>query len=78
MQDFGTLHQLLLGVLAMSQEEERKRKMPLIVATYISDCSPREAHTLRSDQQDSTVKHELGIDRPQLSVSKMINFYRVK
>ena len=51
MQKFEFLRQPLLGELAMSwREREKRKKMPFIVATYVSSCSPRAAHTLRSDQ----------------------------
>ena len=47
MQNYGTLQQPLLGELAMSQKKkkkkEREKKMPFIVATYVSACSPRAA-----------------------------------
>jgi hypothetical protein len=38
MQNFGTLRQPLLGELAMSLKKEEK-KMPFIVATYVSASS---------------------------------------
>ena len=52
MQKFEFLLQPLLGELAMSRkrEEREREKMPFIVATYVSDCSPRAAHALPSDQ----------------------------
>ena len=50
MQKFEFLQQPLLGELAMSWREEREKKMPFIVATYVYACSPRAAHGLRSDQ----------------------------
>ena len=57
MQDFGTLRQPLLGELAMSRKRERgeveREKMQFTVATYVYACSPRAAHTLRSDQHVS-------------------------
>jgi hypothetical protein len=34
----------------MSSEEREREKMTCIVATYVSACCPRAAHTLRSDQ----------------------------
>ena len=40
----------LLGELAMSLERKREREKTLIVATYVSACSPRAAHAIRSDK----------------------------
>ena len=34
----------------------REKKTPLIVATYVSACSPRAAYTLRSDQDHNPTK----------------------
>ena len=35
------------------REREKRKKMPFIVATYVSSCSPRAAHALRLDQKMS-------------------------
>ena len=51
MQKFKTLRQPLIGELAMSRkkERERKRKMPLIVATYVSAFSQgQRTHSART------------------------------
>ena len=37
----------------LERERKREKKMPFIVATYVSACSPRAAHALRSDQNVS-------------------------
>jgi hypothetical protein len=55
MQDFIILQQHLLGELTICwrerrNEKKREQKMPFIVATYVSACSPRAAYALRSDQ----------------------------
>ena len=50
MQDFGILGEPPLGELTMSRNEREEKKMPSIVATYVSAFSPRAAHALRSDQ----------------------------
>ena len=42
------------GRISNEPEERKKKKekkMPFIVATFVSACSPRAAHTLGSDQQ---------------------------
>ena len=62
MQKFETLRQALLGELAMSRKKERgerEKKMPFIVATYVSACSPRAAYALRSDQFFKLMNHLL-------------------
>ena len=54
MQDFGTLRQPLLGELAMSWRERRKREREknAIYSGHLRLCQhPRAAHALRSDQQ---------------------------
>jgi hypothetical protein len=48
MKYFGTLQQPLLGELAMNWRE--REKMPFIVGTYVSACSPRATHALCLDQ----------------------------
>ena len=50
MQDFGTLRQPLLGELAMSRKkEEEEKKMPFIMATYVSACSQgQRTHSART------------------------------
>ena len=58
MQHFGTLQQPLLGELAGEKREIIERKMPFIVATYVSACSPRSGHILHMDQ-----KHVLYLNR---------------
>jgi hypothetical protein len=53
MQNFKPLRLTLLGVLAMSPEEERKRereKMPFIVATYVYASSQgQRTHSARTN-----------------------------
>jgi hypothetical protein len=56
LQDFGTLQQPLLGESAMSRKKREERKIPFIVATYVSACSQRAVHALCSDQKGPPLK----------------------
>ena len=38
------------------RERKKEKEMPFIVATYISACTPKAAHALRSDQLNN--KHD--------------------
>jgi hypothetical protein len=68
MQNFKTLRQSLLGELAMSPEERKKRereKMPFIVATYVYASSQgQRTHSARTkiyyNTKVGTVDHVLG------------------
>ena len=59
MQNFKTLRQPLLGELAMSWREERKkerREKNAIYSGHLRLCQqPRAAHALRSDQLEATL-----------------------
>ena len=43
------------------EREKEKKKMPFIVATYVYACSPRAAHTLRSDQNKTNSAFKLSL-----------------